>query len=192
MMQRTAVLLLLLILPLVAAGEDTRVVIDTDRQQMRVYSDGEEIMHVPRVALGRGGASHTRVRGDQTTPMGDFRVAWVNESSRFHVFLGLNYPRFDHVSAAYKEGTLAIDEFLAVTDALKARRLPPQDTAVGGHIGIHGLGEGDAELHRRANWTEGCVAITNEQMDALTEHVSVGTRVTITDGATDVAETDSP
>ena len=188
MMQRAAILILLLLLPLGVSGDDTRVVINTDGQEMQVYSGGEQVMHVPRVALGRGGAARTRTRGDQTTPLGDFRVAWINQDSRFHVFLGLDYPRFDHVRTAYQEGTLGIDEFLAITDALKARRLPPQNTAVGGHIGIHGVGQGDPDLHRRANWTEGCVAITNEQMDALTEHVGVGTRVIITDGTTDVAQ----
>lgn len=188
MILRAAVLVLLLLLPLGAAANDARVVIDTDGQEMRVFSGGEQVMHVPRVALGRGGAARTRLRGDQTTPMGDFQVAWINRDSRFHVFLGLDYPRFDHVRTAYKDGTLDIDAFLAVTDALKARRLPPQDTAVGGHIGIHGVGTGDLDVHRRANWTEGCVAITNEQMDQLTEHVGVGTRVIITDGSREVAQ----
>ncbi|MDN3518438.1 L,D-transpeptidase [Aquisalimonas lutea] len=178
-MARLLTLLLLLVLPAALPAAESWVLVDTHRQEMRVYADGEQVLHFPRIAIGRGGASRHRRQGDQTTPIGEFRIAWVNPDSRFHKFFGLDFPNFRHVRHAYNNGTMSLDEFLSVTDALKARRLPPQDTSVGGHIGIHGLGEGDPDLHRRANWTEGCIAITDEQMDQLAEYVEVGTRVVV-------------
>ena len=58
-------------------------------------------------------------------------------------------------------------------------RPPPQDTALGGYIGIHGVGAGDPAVHEDFNWTEGCVALTDAQIDALLRHITVGTAVEI-------------
>ena len=166
----------------VAVGQ-TLVIIDTRAQDLRVVEAGEEVLYLPRIALGRGGTSMQRERGDRTTPLGSFRVAWINEESRFHLFFGLDFPNFDHASRAYDAGELPLDEFLAVTDALRERRLPPQETGLGGSIGIHGVGDADPDIHRRLNWTRGCVAVTDEEMEALAEYVDIGTRVVITENA---------
>lgn len=178
-MSRLLIALLLLLLAGTAYAGDPWVLVDTERQEIRVFADGEQLLHLPRIAIGRGGVSHARERGDQTTPLGEFRVAWINDDSRFHRFFGLDFPNFQHARVAYNSGVMQLEEFLDITDALRARRLPPQRTAVGGHIGIHGLGEGDPALHARANWTNGCVAVTDEEMDQLSEYIEVGTRVVI-------------
>ena len=54
---------------------------------------------------------------------------------------------------------------------------PP--TTLGGLIGIHGIGKGDPRVHRDFNWTFGCVALTNEQIDQLRPWVRLGTRVVL-------------
>jgi hypothetical protein len=56
---------------------------------------------------------------------------------------------------------------------------PPQNTALGGAIGIHGIGGGSPDVHHRFHWTEGCVAVSNEQIERLAELVGIGTRVVI-------------
>lgn len=50
---------------------------------------------------------------------------------------------------------------------------------IGGQIGIHGLGAGDKEIHKVFNWTHGCIALTNEQIDQLTRWVGKGTVVKV-------------
>lgn len=182
-------LLLLLAAGLAHAGEPW-ILVDTERKEIRVFSEGEELLHLPHIAIGRGGVSRVRQKGDRTTPLGEFRVAWINEDSRFHLFFGLDFPNFHHARTAYNSGVMELDEFLQITDALRARRLPPQRTAVGGHIGIHGVGDGDTNLHARFNWTNGCVAVTDEEMDKLAEYVRVGTRVVIAGQAELTAKAD--
>ena len=56
---------------------------------------------------------------------------------------------------------------------------PPQDTVLGGHIGIHGIGEGNPEIHRRFDWTQGCIALTNEEIEQLANLVGIGAKVVI-------------
>lgn len=68
---------------------------------------------------------------------------------------------------------------MAIRRAHKRGEVPPQNTGLGGLIGIHGIGAGDADMHREYNWTNGCVALTNEEIDRLVEWVDVGTLVEI-------------
>jgi lipoprotein-anchoring transpeptidase ErfK/SrfK len=62
---------------------------------------------------------------------------------------------------------------------VQAGKTPPQHTPLGGYIGIHGVGSGDPEVHRAYNWTNGCVALTNAQIDILAEWARAGTPVEI-------------
>lgn len=177
---RPAILFVLLLLAMPAAAQDGHwVLIDTERQMLELYRGEESVLSFDRVSLGRGGAAEDRVRGDNKTPLGEFTISWVNMDSRFHIFLGFDYPTFHHARRAYSGGRMSVDEFLSVAEAYRDRRMPPQTTALGGNIGIHGLGEADPDLHRRSNWTRGCVALTNDEMDQLIDYVGIGTRVVV-------------
>ena len=60
--------------------------------------------------------------------------------------------------------------------------MPPQNTRLGGYIGIHGVGEVTREkmkIHRAVNWTDGCIALTNKDINTLRKYVSIGTPVII-------------
>ena len=73
-------------------------------------------------------------------------------------------------------------QFDAIIDALKKGQLPPQNTALGGAIGIHGVGAENAKklkIHANMNWTEGCIALTNSEVTELSRLVSIGTEVVI-------------
>ena len=57
-----------------------------------------------------------------------------------------------------------------------------QNTPLGGAIGIHGIGEiteEKLEIHRTINWTKGCIALTNDEIDDLLHYIGVGTKVVI-------------
>lgn len=179
-MTRLFAALLFMLTAATVSADDAWILVDTQRQEIRVFEAGSEVLHLPRIAIGRGGVSELRQRGDRTTPLGEFRVAWINEESDFHLFFGLDFPHFSHARLAYNQGLMEQEEFFSVIDAVRSRRLPPQRTSLGGHIGIHGIGNGDRNLHNRANWTQGCVAVTNEEMDELARFVDIGTRVVIT------------
>lgn len=179
---RRLLLLILCLLPLAAVASDngdTWLLVETDQRRIQVFQGDTPVMEVPQIALGRGGASVDRLRGDRRTPKGEFRIAWVNKDSQYHIFLGLDYPTFQHARRAYGAGRISLDEFMAVTDAIRERRLPPQRTQLGGHIGLHGLGAADPDVHRIADWTQGCIAMTDDEIEKLAGLVDVGTRVVV-------------
>lgn len=181
---RSLLLCLILFLPAIGLQasvdrQEVWLLVDDETATMHVYRGDREIATYSPISLGRGGAERMRLRGDRTTPTGEFRINWVNRDSRFHIFLGLDYPTLDHAREAREAGIFSDDEFYDYLDYYRRHGAPPQDTVLGGNIGIHGLGEGDPEIHERFHWTDGCVAVTNEQIERLAEWVRLGTRVII-------------
>ncbi|MCK8516430.1 L,D-transpeptidase [Methylonatrum kenyense] len=177
---RLVLLFILLLIPVLSVSATERwVLVDTAKKTVAVYDGENTVRTFEGAAIGRGGTSTVRSRGDNTTPLGEFRIHWINEESQFHIFLGLDFPDFEHTRKAYANGKLGIDQFLQVTDSLRSNRVPPQTTDLGGHIGIHGVGKADADVHAVSDWTRGCVALTDSQIEDLLEMVEIGTRVVV-------------
>lgn len=183
-MMRYAILLLagaLLSTPAAAgnAAPERWLLVDTINLRLLVV-EGTTVVHTYEgISIGRDGATNRRRRGDQRTPLGRFQVAWIHEDSPFHRFLGLDYPDLELAGRALSEGRISDAEWEAIRRAHRNGAIPPQDTALGGQIGLHGIGAGAPEVHHLYNWTNGCVALTNEQIDELLHWVGIGTRVDI-------------
>jgi len=162
-----------------AGDPEPWVLVDTRAHTLAVIQDGRPRRVFRNIALGRGGVARLRRRGDGATPLGEYHIAWINRNSRFHIFLGLDYPNAGLAREALAQGLIDRPTYEAIRHALAAGRVPPQGTALGGYLGIHGLGRGDPLVHARFNWTQGCIALTNEEIEELARWVRVGTRVLI-------------
>lgn len=160
-------------------GSEVWVLVDDQAASLTVYRGSEEIERFSPVSLGRAGAKPSRRQGDNVTPLGEFRVNWFNHQSRWHIFIGVDYPTPIHAQVARDSGVYSEADYAAYQDYYRRHGAPPQNTVLGGGIGIHGIGSADAEVHSRFHWTEGCVAVTNEQIERLAELVGIGTRVVI-------------
>lgn len=162
-----------------ANAEETWLLIDTYNLVLLVM-EGDRITHsFNDISIGRYGAAYDKVQGDNLTPLGTFRIGWITDKSRFHRFMGLNYPNADTAQRGYERGLIDDIQRRRIHQALNAGQVPPQTTILGGMIGIHGTGQGDLEVHGQFNWTNGCVALTNEEIDLLSKWVRIGTRVEI-------------
>jgi murein L,D-transpeptidase YafK len=120
--------------------------------------DGQPIKQY-RVALGRGGLGPKDYAGDNRVPEGAYRVVSRNPHSTFYRALRVSYPTPSQVAAAHAHG---IDP--------------------GGDIMIHGIRNGLGWLgppQRLIDWTKGCVAVTNLEMDEIWEAVPDGTPIEI-------------
>ncbi|MCB8890299.1 L,D-transpeptidase family protein [Vreelandella malpeensis] len=155
------------------------VLIDDRESVLSVFRGDALIERYAPISLGRGGARTQRVRGDNTTPLGEFRVYRFNRESRWHIFIGIDYPTPPHARMALEAGIYSQADYEAYFDAYRRFGYPPQETALGGAIGIHGLGSADPDIHGRYHWTQGCIAVTNDQIERIASLVDVGTRVVI-------------
>lgn len=179
LMSRCFLYCLLFLLPLNALAEQPWVVVNTARGTVTVHRDNQTVLKLKGASFGRGGVSDVHLEGDGSTPRGIFRIVRINHNSRFKLFFELNYPTVRQARLGYRRGLISQHVLRQIEHATSAGDLPPQHTRLGGDIGIHGLGDGSLWMHRRFNWTNGCVALTNQQIEKLAQWLEIGTRVVI-------------
>ena len=162
-----------------ATGSNVWLLIDTSRAELSVKRGLKTMAILKHIAIGRKGAGYKQGRGDDITPLGKYRIGWVNEKSRYRRFFGLTYPSTLDAKLALTKGTIDSATYGKIISAQNNNKVPPQDTALGGQIGIHGLGKADASIHDMFNWTHGCIALTNRQIDYLSRWVKPGMLVEV-------------
>jgi len=108
------------------------------------------------------------------TPEGRFFIVRKNPHSKFDRALVLNYPTAGDARRGLKTGLITQAQHDAIVRAQEQVRMPPMNTKLGGWLEIHGDGTGAA-----TNWTQGCVALHNRDMQRLWWWVGVGTPVLI-------------
>jgi murein L,D-transpeptidase YafK len=141
----------------VAAQADLIEVFKSERR-LELKRDGR-ILKAYRVALGFAPQRHKEREGDGRTPEGRYMIDARNPRSAFHLSLRVSYPDAEDVARAAMLG------------------VPP-----GGDIYIHGLPNGWRRLwapHPRRDWTNGCMAVTNEEIREIWSLVPTGAQVVI-------------
>ena len=120
---------------------------------------GDRTIKTYTVSLGRTPVGHKQRQGDGKTPEGVYTLDYRNPNSQYYRSIHISYPRPQDLAHARKLGVSA-----------------------GGDIMIHGLPNGKGWIgkdHARFDWTEGCIAVTNEEMDEIWAMVDDGTRIEI-------------
>ena len=136
---------------------DTIIVIKHDHT-LTLFRDGQPIKQYS-VALGRGGLGPKDHAGDNKIPEGTYRIVARNPHSAFYRALRIGYPTPSQLAAAH------------------ARGIDPGDD-----IMIHGIRNGLGWLgpaHRLIDWTKGCIALTDSEMDEIWSAVPNGTPIEI-------------
>jgi murein L,D-transpeptidase YafK len=127
---------------------------------------GGQVVKTYRVAIGPGGPGPKRMEGDRVTPVGTYRIVG-RIKGLFHQFLTVSYPN---------------DEDRRRHRDLSQQGLVPRGVGVGNGIGIHGTGHADWNgVHKNSDWTLGCIALDDAEIDEIAAAVKDGTRVVITD-----------
>ncbi|MEX2516105.1 MAG: L,D-transpeptidase [Gammaproteobacteria bacterium] len=153
-------------------------------QKKLLVKQGGRTIRQYEAAVGRGGAGSKRQQGDRITPVGVYTVVDFRKSDQFHYFVQINYPNMVDAWYGYKNNIIDAHEFSAISSAIRNQQEPPQNTALGGYIGIHGIGQTTDEkllIHSGLDWTQGCIALTNEEIMELRQYVDVGTLIYIRD-----------
>ncbi|WP_284179119.1 L,D-transpeptidase family protein [Rhabdaerophilum sp. SD176] len=134
------------------------IIIRKSERSLKLIRKNTEIRSYT-VSLGRNPSGHKQQEGDKKTPEGRYFIDFRNQRSAYHLALRISYPN-------------AVDSAVAA-----ARHVPP-----GSDIMIHGIRNGLGflgGLHRLLDWTNGCVAVTNTEIEDLWKFVDIGTPVEI-------------
>ncbi len=155
------------------------LLISSAEQKLQVMLGEKPVIYYRNISWGRGGVGIKQRQGDSVTPVGSFRIRWINKDSKFRVFFGFDYPTPSYADRGLKAGSLTATQHRKIVRAWEQDSVPLQGTELGGALGIHGLGAADASIHQSVNWTDGCIALNNAQIDHLSRLVGIGTRVEI-------------
>lgn len=133
-----------------------RILIEKSARRLTASRGGETVLEFP-VALGFTPNGDKEQEGDGKTPEGVFQIDRRNPNSAYHLSLGINYPQPEDRARAQSAGV-----------------------SPGGDIFIHGQPNSVGNLITLpGDWTAGCVAVSNEQMETLWRLTQIGTEVEI-------------
>lgn len=148
-----------------------RLVVKKAARKLEVY-DGRKFIRSYRMVLGFTPRGDKETEGDGKTPEGTFYVFTKNPESRFHLSLGVSYPGAEDAKRGLDQKLISQEEYDEIIAAIREKRMPLQKTRLGGEIYIHGGGT-------ESDWTDGCVALKDEEITELFNAIPVGTAVEI-------------
>ncbi len=134
------------------------IIIEKSKRRLTLIAKGQILKTYP-ISLGRSPVGRKVMEGDDRTPEGIYRIDYRLDNSRYHLALHISYP--------------------SENDLENARKL---DVSPGGDIMIHGIGKAKgklAGLHLLFDWTNGCVAVTDQEIEEIWQVTPVGTVVNI-------------
>lgn len=121
---------------------------------------------------------------DYATPEGNYKILYKKNSKLYGWFLGISYPNEADAWLAFFYGRIDEKTLKRIVKAVENKRFPPQDTALGGALGIHGGSVFRKDENGTArDWTRGCVALNDEDMVTLYKVVKIGAAVRIFDSS---------
>lgn len=135
-----------------------KVFVDKSARTLQLLSDNK-VIKTYHIALGGNPVGHKQQQGDKRTPTGSYILDYKNEKSKFYRSIHVSYPN-------------AADKARA-----KSRGVSP-----GGDIMIHGQKNGFghlAAINQQRDWTDGCIAVTDNEMDEIMAAVEIGTPIEI-------------
>lgn len=135
-------------------GPDVTFVVVNKAQRRMHLLHNDKVIESYDIQLGFAPFGHKQFEGDGKTPEGVYRIDRRNPKSRFHLSLGISYPNVNDVAAARAMGK-----------------------SPGGDIFIHGQENRKAE--RSHDWTWGCIAVKNDEMERIYAMVRTGTLVAL-------------
>ncbi len=157
--------------PAALSLESPRVVVLKAKHELCLF-DSDTLVRVYPIDLGKNTAGAKIRRGDGRTPSGSFRIATKNAESPYRRFLGLDYPGAEAAKRGLRQGLISRGDASAIQRAIASGRCPDWGTGLGGGIGLHG--------HRRgSDWTAGCIALSDRDIDELFAVLRLGDPVEI-------------
>ncbi len=158
-----------------------RIVVNKSAHLLTLFS-GSTALKSYHIALGDNGLGDKQKAGDHKTPEGQFYIAERSVLSPTDQYLGtrwmrVSYPNIEDAQRGLNSGLIDQATYQQIVNAINNKRIPPQNTALGGGVGIHG---GDGMPGNSGNtWTYGCMALNNSNVNEIYDYIAVGTPLTI-------------
>lgn len=130
-------------------------------KRMMYLRQGDTVLKSYKISLGGNPVGPKVKEGDSKTPEGNYKIEWHNPNSSYHLSLRISYP-----------------------NAEQKRKAKENNYSAGGDIMIHGFPNWAPNalfkyVHHNRDWTDGCIAVTDEEMTEIYHAVKDGTPITV-------------
>ena len=135
-----------------------KILVFKSKHELLAYSNGQLVVTY-KIAIGKNPIGDKEYEGDKKTPEGIYSISSKNPNSGYHKNLGISYPNKQDIEKAKQLGR-----------------------PTGGDIKLHGLKNGQGYIGkflRWTDWTNGCIALTDGELDELYNHTPIGTPIEI-------------
>ena len=148
-----------------------KIIIYKSKRELDLYSNGKVVKKY-KIGLGHNPLDDKAKKGDKCTPEGEFYICMKNRKSKYYLSLGISYPNIEDAKRGLKENLISNDQYQQIYKAIKNKENPPWNTKLGGEICIHGRGSS-------SDWTRGCIALNDDEIEEIFNKVNHGTTVII-------------
>jgi len=165
----------------IAEIKNPSIVIDRRNYKLELYSD-KVLLKKYNVVFGRNSGSIKLSKDDFITPTGEYRICSIDTNFIYYKKVYLNYPNTADAVEALRLNLINKKQFSKIVETNKREECSYPDTPLGAEIGIQGIGEYNfifKNLPFVFNWTNGSIALSNQNIDEIISVVSIGTRVSI-------------
>jgi len=157
------------------------ILVDKRNYTLNLYED-TVLVKSYRVSLGRNILRAEKTADDEATPVGEYKICSIDTSHRYNKFFQLNYPNLSNATEALRKGWITQKVFDQIKFEFYYEGCTKYNKVLGGNIGIQGLGRLNyifKNLPFVYNWTNGSIAMSNEDIDELYSVIKIGTKVVI-------------
>lgn len=163
----------------ISGNTDFSVVVEKRSHILSIYHSNQKLRSY-HVEIGDNGLGDKEISGDHKTPEGIFYITEKSLLDPPDRFLGtrwmrLSYPNIEDAERGFHEGIINRETYETILWAIHHGEIPPQDTALGGGVGIHG----GTSPELGSNWTWGCIGLSNCDVNDFYDYIQVGTPVII-------------
>jgi len=160
---------------------DPNIVVDRSNYSLSIYEDTLFVKSYRAVFGKNNKVAKTKI-GDLATPVGEYKICKIDTVSKYHKFFKINYPNLTDAMNGLSKGRINQEQFDQLKYEYYYSNCTQLITGLGGNIGIHGTGKLNfifKNLPFVFNWTDGSIAISDEDIDELYSVVKRGTKVVI-------------
>jgi len=158
-----------------------KIIVDRHNYTLGIYEDSVLIKNY-RVSFGKSVLTPKTRAGDKATPVGTYRICKIYIDHKYYKFFQINYPNLEDGASALRKGMISQKEFNDIKFQYYYEGCTKFHNILGGDIGIHGIGELNyifKNLPFIFNWTNGSIAMSNENIDEIYSVIREGTEVVI-------------
>lgn len=164
----------------VSLFSNVHIVIKRQSQILYLYSDTTLVKQYS-VIFGRNSNAKMK-NGDLATPRGSFEICSLDSSENFYKFIRIYYPTIEIANNALQNNSISVENYSAIVASITSGNCIDDSSSKSEPIGIHGYGQLNfifKYLPFAVNWTNGSVAMSNEEIDELFSVVKKGTKIVI-------------